>query len=242
MTDQLRALGRAGRATRAYLAGIGTSGSLLAGAALMFILASALVAFRGWPHVAAQPSPGQVIVSPRPASASAPSAVGRRLAFITAATPAAGARGAIRGAPLVAGRGPASGTRRTIGTPVSSSRPPIGGGSAAPSTCGGCGAGAAPSPIRVPSPVPLPAPVPSPQQVVQQTTGSLGSVVSGVGSTVSSAVQHTTGAVGGAVGTVSQPARSAVSGVGSATAQTNTGATQSVAGAVPGLGQGPTGP
>jgi hypothetical protein len=42
------------RATRAYLAGFGTSGSLLAGAVLMFLLASALVAFRGWPEVAAQ--------------------------------------------------------------------------------------------------------------------------------------------------------------------------------------------
>ena len=38
-----------GRAARAYLAGVGTTGSLLAGAALMFIVASALVAFRSWP-------------------------------------------------------------------------------------------------------------------------------------------------------------------------------------------------
>src|SRR5436305_12765649 len=79
------------RATRGYLAGVGTSGSLLAGAALMFIVASALVAFRGWPHVGAQPSPGEVIVSPRPTAAAARSPVARRLAVISAA-PAAGAR------------------------------------------------------------------------------------------------------------------------------------------------------
>jgi len=42
------------RATRAYLAGFGTSGSLLAGAALMFLLASAIVAFRGWPQITGQ--------------------------------------------------------------------------------------------------------------------------------------------------------------------------------------------
>jgi hypothetical protein len=40
------------RATRAYLAGFGTSGSLLVGAAAMFVLASAIVAFHGWPSVA----------------------------------------------------------------------------------------------------------------------------------------------------------------------------------------------
>jgi hypothetical protein len=43
------------RGARAYLPGFGTAGSLLAGAVLMFIVASALVAFRGWPHVGAQP-------------------------------------------------------------------------------------------------------------------------------------------------------------------------------------------
>ncbi len=64
-----RAVGLA-RSARPYLPGFGTSGSLLAGAALMFVLASALVAFRGWPHLGTQPSPGEVVVSPRPAAAS----------------------------------------------------------------------------------------------------------------------------------------------------------------------------
>ena len=49
---------------RAYLASFGTTGSLLAGAALTFMVASALVAFRGWPHVALQPPPGEVVVAP----------------------------------------------------------------------------------------------------------------------------------------------------------------------------------
>src|SRR5437763_11491069 len=78
------------RATRGYLAGIGTSGSLLAGAALMFVVASALVGFRGWPHVGAQPSPGEVVVSPRPTAATG-SVVARRLSLISAARPGASA-------------------------------------------------------------------------------------------------------------------------------------------------------
>ncbi|MFZ0976688.1 MAG: hypothetical protein WAN22_30990, partial [Solirubrobacteraceae bacterium] len=69
---------------RAYLAGAGTTGSLLAVAALVFIVASALVAFRGWPHVAAATSPGQVVVSPHQAGSTGTLAA-RRLALVAAA-------------------------------------------------------------------------------------------------------------------------------------------------------------
>ncbi len=57
------------RATRAYLAGFGTAGSLLAGAAFLFVLASAVVSFRGWPQVGDQGSAATVVqaASPRPA-------------------------------------------------------------------------------------------------------------------------------------------------------------------------------
>jgi hypothetical protein len=44
-------------AARAYLAGVGTTGSLLAVAALVFIVASALVAFHGWPLMSASSRP-----------------------------------------------------------------------------------------------------------------------------------------------------------------------------------------
>ncbi|MGH2916364.1 MAG: hypothetical protein ACRDMX_15395, partial [Solirubrobacteraceae bacterium] len=40
------------RAGRAYLAGLGTAGALVVGAAVLFTLASALVAFNGWPKLA----------------------------------------------------------------------------------------------------------------------------------------------------------------------------------------------
>jgi hypothetical protein len=37
------------RTTRAFLAGLGTTGSLVAAAACVFLIASAVIAFRGWP-------------------------------------------------------------------------------------------------------------------------------------------------------------------------------------------------
>src|SRR5437868_5603899 len=115
------------RAARAYLPGFGTAGSLLAGAVLMFIVASALVAFRGWPHVGAQPSPGEVVVSPAPAAA-AGSISARRLAVFTAG-PAAGVAGAAAPAPAGAralpgaGRAGATGPSHSLGRPVTASRP-----------------------------------------------------------------------------------------------------------------------
>jgi hypothetical protein len=51
------------RASRAYIAGFGTAGSLLAGAAMVFVLASAVVAFRGWPHVGDQGTSVAVVAS-----------------------------------------------------------------------------------------------------------------------------------------------------------------------------------
>jgi hypothetical protein len=242
MPDRPRAPGRAGpvaRATRAYLAGIGTSGSLLAGAALMFIVASALVAFHGWPHVAAQPSPGEVVVSPR--SASAPiSPVARRLAFITA-VPAAGgtgAAGAAGHAPTGAGRTVGSGTRHSIGGEPPTARP--GGGSAVPSagassgapTCGAGDCGSAPAPNPVTSSA-VPQPV---RRSVHQVVGRLGNVVGGVGGTLGSTVQQTTSTVGGAVGTVSPTVGGAVSNTGPGAAKALNGVTKTLTGVLSVLG------
>jgi hypothetical protein len=91
---------------------------------------------------------------------------------------------------------------------------------------------------RMPGPVPVPSvgPLPPPQQVVQKVTGTLGSVVSGAGSMVGSAVSQTTGTVGGGVGTVSPSLGGAVSATGSGAANAVGGVTQSVAGALSGLG------
>jgi hypothetical protein len=239
-----RVLGRAAGVAgwgREYLAGFGTSGSLLAVAALLFVVASAMVAFRGWPHVAAQPSPGEVVVSPRPTAATG-SLVGRRLAAIAgapagaAAAPAAGTGvAALRpGGALTAPHG----TQRSIGQPASTARPvAVAGGTptqsaggAAPACCGsapssGSGSGSGSGPLK---------PV---RQVVSQAAGALGGVVSGTGNQVGSTVQQTTGAVGAAVQPVSPAAAGAVNSVGSGAAQTVTGVTQTIAGALSGVGQ-----
>src|SRR5581483_2740144 len=77
------------RATRAYVAGLGTAGSLVAGAAVLFVLASAVVSFRGWPQVGAQPSAVSVAVPGAPTTASGSSSTSRRLAAAVATTRAA---------------------------------------------------------------------------------------------------------------------------------------------------------
>lgn len=248
-----RRVGRLAGAARAYLAGIGTSGSLLAGAALMFFVASALVAFRGWPHVAAQPSPGEVVVAPRPAVPTA-SPVARRLRLITAPAagavararanrPAVGTRGVTGGAP--AGGPPA--TRQSIGTPVSVSRPgapaasPVRGTPTALAGCagGGCGSTPAPSaPVHsAPTPTTPTTPTTPVAPVLQKVGGTLGTVVSNAGSAVGSTVQQTTNTAAGAVQGVSPQVGGAVSQVGSGTANAIGGVTKTVSGVLSGLGQ-----
>jgi hypothetical protein len=231
------------RGLRAYLPGFGTAGSLLAGAVLMFIVASALVAFRGWPHVGAQPSPGEVVVSPAPA-ASAGSTSARRLA-VFAARPAAGpARPAgpaahppagVRALPG-AGRAGATGPSQSLGRPVTVSRPVTATGSGAGGTVSSCppgGCGVSPGTTQPGSAASGPTqPV---QQVISQSSGALGGVVAGAGNQVGSVVQQTTGAVAGAVQPVSPAAAGVVSGVGAGAAKTVTGVTQTIAGTLSGL-------
>lgn len=59
------------RPARAYLTGFGTAGSLLAGAALLFVLETAVVAFHGWPTASGMPPGPLVINAPIPASRAA---------------------------------------------------------------------------------------------------------------------------------------------------------------------------
>jgi hypothetical protein len=228
-------------ALRSYLPGFGTAGSLLAGAVLMFIVASALVAFRGWPHVGAQPSPGEVVVSPTPAAA-AGSTSARRLAVFTAG-PAAGVARPAGTAPAPAarrvpgaGRPGAAAPSHSLGRPVTASRPvstASSGGGGTLSSCPATGCGVAAGTAQPGSAASGPTqPV---QQVIRQTTGALGGVVAGTGNQVGSAVQQTTGAVAGAVQPVSPPAAGVVSGVGAGAAKTVTGVTQTIAGTLSGL-------
>src|SRR5579871_5453781 len=92
------------RNRRAYLASFGTGGSLVACAALVFILASAFVAFNGWPAVGATPSTGSVVIQPA-SSATAPAAT--RLAALTVAATPIRTVAARAGAGRLRGRAPA---------------------------------------------------------------------------------------------------------------------------------------
>jgi hypothetical protein len=233
-------LSRLPRIARAYLAGLGTSGSLLICLALMFIVVSALVAFRGWPHVGAQPSPGEVVVSPQPV-ASTGSAVARRL-VVVAAAPVGGARapaGSVAGGVGARLRGPAPpATGASIGRPASATLPA--GAPVAPTSGGGgatsCGTGCAPAPVVGSAPAPVQQLTQTAQQGIQRASGALGKVVGDTGS-VRTAMQQTTRSAAGAVQTVSPPAATVVQNTGSGVSKVIGGLTNTAAGVLSGIGK-----
>ena len=225
---------------RAYLAGLGTSGSLLICLALVFIVASALVAFRGWPHVGAQPSPGEVVVSPQPTASSA-SAAARRLVLVSATpipAPATPAGAIVAGAAGGLGGRSAPGTRSSIGAPASTSRRAIAQVTPVPGATP-CETGCGPAPAAG-SALPVPAPVQqltqTAQQGLQRATGTLGKVVGGAGGKVGTVVRQTSNAAGGAVQTVSPSAAGVVRNAGSGTANLLGGLTKTAAGVLSNLG------
>ena len=57
------------RATRAYIAGFGTAGSILACAAVLFVIASAVITLNGWPTLSAQHSPAAIRITQAQAAA-----------------------------------------------------------------------------------------------------------------------------------------------------------------------------
>lgn len=201
------------RATRAYLAGFGTSGSLLAGAALMFLLASAFVAFQGWPQVAGQSAP--VLVSVPRVTAPAGTRASRALSATTAAptrrASGAGAAGGLRRTSHASAIHASRGSDRTT-LPVS--RDP-GTSHARPTPTGrtctsGCGSnGPVPTTVRKP---------------IQKATGPATSVVGHVVSTVKRVLPGSKGSGGGIAGGVVTTATNVV-----------TTATNAVQGATGGL-------
>jgi hypothetical protein len=209
------------RATRAYLAGFGTSGSLLAGAALMFLLASAFVAFRGWPQVAGQSAPVLVSVP----SVNAPGAT--RASRVLGATTASPSRRVRAGAGGAAGRrsvgfvNPAHGHRgsdQTNLTPVS--RDP---GSPTSHTGG--------------TPGPIPTPTSCTSNCGHSPGGGSSGPLSTVHKVVSSASSSANATVGGTVTTVKKliPGAKGSSGGGGAVGGTVTTVKKVVGGATGGL-------
>jgi hypothetical protein len=156
------------RATRAYLAGLGTAGSIVVGAALIFVLASAIVAFHGWPNADGLGTPAQIVLS---APARSETLVARRLAVLVGTSRAAGVRSAPR-TPV----GAVVNTRRPSGVAAGgagSATLIIGG----PPTVSSVGSGAGDTITTVP--------------------GGAGDVISKTGSGLGSAAGNVTGSVGG---------------------------------------------
>lgn len=181
------------RATRAYLAGFGTSGSLLAGAALMFVLASAIVAFRGWPQVTAQ-NPVVNVAAPRLA-VTASSRAGRILqADLRAPGRTAPSGGA--GLSVTHSRAPGGGSSAGGGAPRGSGGSSAGSGGHTTLVASSSSSCTLPTCTSTPT---VPSGVGSVTGPVSQAVSQVGSAVSGATSTVTTQVSNVTTTASGVV-------------------------------------------
>lgn len=209
------------RLTRAYMAGFGTAGSLLAGASVLFVMATAVVSYRGWPQVAnagttpALVLPSGAIYGVRPTyghrtviAEATPSAGSRARSTVTATTrtrPAAArslgkqagvatlALGSTGGA-THSSPGP-SGTT-TTGTTTTAPPPCTGAGCAGSATHGAGGTALA--------------------GVTSGVTGAVGAGVSSVGKNLGSTVSAVSGALANKLSAVNPTVGSVVAGTGQA--------------------------
>lgn len=240
------------RGARTYLAGLGTSGSLLAGAAVLFLIASAIVAFNGWPQIGVGPATSNISAAPVAAGTRASPrltavlATADRLAVSRTAAAGGGVRPSTATHRRTAVQGVRTGSVQTGST-----------GSSQPTGTSGASAGAPGAAASSPA-----AAGGQPQQFVSTTTGKVTTTVSHAGSgvtkTVSGVVKAVAG-VGNAVGqqitnltanagqqvggAVSQPVGSVISSAGSTvgssvtgTVNTATNAVNSLTGGLGGLG------
>jgi hypothetical protein len=225
------------RATRAYLAGLGTAGSMVVGAALLFVLASALVAFHGWPRADGAGGPARVVLS---APAGSATRVARRLAFLAPAHPSAIARSRVATHPRAASAGPNG--RRAVQIVQGS------GSHTGPSTIGRTGTtprsgtpttGPTQPPRRTthgpPASTPKPPTTTTPSAptaggTVTTVVKKVAGTVSGTGSGVGDTVKKVTGTVGGTISNPPVP--------GGGAGSTVTPVTGTVGGTVSGTGSG----
>jgi hypothetical protein len=226
------------RATRAYIAGFGTAGSLLAGAAIVFFFASAVVSFHGWPQVAQQASPAAVIAGqPRPSGSH--TAVRQLVALVSAQT-ASATRQAAAGTGT-GGRGLASGQHPTailaatqVGSggahkPSFTSTTPSSPGTSTPPTpqpCSTCGRPTLGTTLGA---------------ATQAATSTLGTTVASTGSRLGSVVSGLTGAVASRLGAVSPGLGQIVGGTGRAVGGTIGSATGTLGSTLSGVGNGLSG-
>jgi hypothetical protein len=206
------------RASRAYIAGFGTAGSLLAGAAVAFVLASAVVAFRGWPQVADQASPASVVLAPRLEASSArsghlhgiPAGVGRAAGARIAAV-IASPTGRVASVQQASGRN-ASATQNRL--PANLSTPSRIAGAAPVKPAAGCTVSCKVSSVTTQL-----------AGTAESATGTLGGTVAAAGRSLGSTVTGVAGALARTLTGVSTPLANTVSRTGAALGNTVSNAT-----------------
>jgi hypothetical protein len=218
-----------GRGTRAYLAGFGTSGSLVAGAALLFVLASAIVAFRGWPQVGTGPATAALVV-PSPRAPSRPNArlvVALRSPVTTGALRPAVLRRARRGG----GPGGRSGTGTGVagggrpGSPTGISAGPVARGASAGT--GSCGGNSCANPGQ--------------QNAITSVTSSVSQTVSSAGNEIGTQVGSTAGTVATKLSSASPNAANTVQSTGTTGGSAVSGTGTTAANAISAAGSAPGG-
>jgi hypothetical protein len=248
------------RATRAYLAGLGTAGSIVVGAALVFVLASAVVAFRGWPGADGLETPAQIVLS-APARSERP--VARRLAVLVDSSRSADVGAASRTpvATVVNPRRPAGvaaggGGSPTLSIGESPRTQPVGSPSTQPTqpapTTGPTRSLTPTTPGRATTTPAPPTTLPTSGgdtgdrgtvgTVLKNATGTVGGTVSGTGAGVGTIVKKVTAPVGGPISSVGSGAGDTITkvtgGVGDVISKTGSGlgsTTGGVTGSVGGL-------
>jgi hypothetical protein len=224
------------RATKAYLAGLGTTGILIACFLLLLAVGSALIAFQGWPGVAAGDGLERVVVKNQAERAAARSGreatarwgehAGDRRTVRAAERPARGVRrGSLRRAQQSQADGPAPATGDRSGAGPAPSQPAAGAGDVHKSAAGGG--------TRTQPPVAAP----DVGNTVEQASGGLGETVQGTTGGLGDTVQGATGGLGDAVGGVSPGVGETVTGTGEAAGQAVEDVGQGVGNAVEDTGR-----
>lgn len=196
------------RTTRAFIAGLGTTSSLVAATACAFLLTSALVAFNGWPGGGIGDDIDSLFVHDEPVTvaSSGPEGVAAdstEAAAFVVSSPSDHGGGRGGHVPDAASSGVHPGT--SPGTEIAQVAP--GGGQTLPPGGGGSGPGLddrlGGSPSGGAGPQPSPPQVPSAEVPRSPTIGtSISDTTGQVGDTVSSTTNQVGAAVGGPVGDV----------------------------------------
>lgn len=205
------------RTTRAFIAGLGTAGSLVAAVVCAFVVGSAVVAYKGFPGLSPGASTGGLMVDDAPIAVAArrpappvrvKTAPARPATTASTTRRDAGARSG-GGNPVHRDAAPSGPDQAAPVTPPSTPAPPT---DVAPSDQSGPGSpgdgGGKTPPVKLPNPViKLPAPV---DKVADDTTKLLTDTTDGLGQ----ALDNTVSGVGSAVGQASPTLGGTVTGVG----------------------------